>query len=171
MSDRSWTDATAAELREAFDAAFMRRREGDRDEGVPLLAIRVGGEPMAIRVLETAGLLPARTLVAVPSRRAELLGIAGVRGAVVPVYSLARLLGRPDDGPPRWIVLAAAAEGERIGLGVAAFDRHRIARGAELGPAAAGGVAGAHVSEVLHADGAVVPVVSVPSLVRAVTVR
>jgi purine-binding chemotaxis protein CheW len=168
--DRTPRGASAGELRAAFDAAFVRPLEAPARDTVALLALRAGGEPVAVRVLEIAGLMAARPVVAVPSPRPELLGISGIRGAVVPIYSLARLLGRADDGAPRWVVLAAAGA-DRIGLAVAAFERHLVVPAARLRPAAgAGGVAG-HAPELLQGEGAATPVLSVPSLVREITRR
>jgi purine-binding chemotaxis protein CheW len=160
----------AGALRTAFDAAFALPARAPARDGVPLLALRVAGEPVAVRVLETCGLMPARRIVPVPARRAELLGLSGIRGAAVPIYSLARLLGRGDDGEPRWIVLAAASGAERVGLAVATFERHLVAAAQDLRPAS--DPAGrAHAPELLHAGGGAWPVLSVPSLVRAITSR
>jgi chemotaxis signal transduction protein len=164
-------DGGAADaLRAAFDAAFGRPAHAPDRDGVPLLALRVAGERVAVRVLETCGLMPARPIVPVPARRAELLGLSGIRGAAVPIYSLARLIGRADDGPPRWIVLAAAGGDERVGLAVATFERHLVVAAQDLRPAAAG-VGLAHAPELLHGEGGARPVLSVPSLVRAITSR
>ena len=168
--DGTHRGATAGQLRAAFDTAFARPLEAPARDTVALLALRAGGEPVAVRVLETAGLMAARLVVPVPSPRPELLGVSGIRGAVVPISSLARLLGGADDGAPRWIVLAAAG-GERVGLAVAAFERHLVVPAARLRPAAgAGGVAG-HAPELLQGEGAATPVLSVPSLVREITRR
>lgn len=156
-------------LRAAFDAAFSRPARAPDADTVALLAIRVAGAPMAVRVLETAGLMQVRPIVPVPGRRAELLGVSGVRGALVPVYSLARLLGRGDDDPPRWLLLAATARGERVGLAVATFERHLVRPAGDLRPATASGSGEAHAPELLVADGTVRPVLSVPSLLRKIT--
>jgi chemotaxis signal transduction protein len=43
--------------------------------------------------------------VAIPSPVSELIGIAGVRGGIVPVYSLAALLGHARQDQERWLVL------------------------------------------------------------------
>ena len=158
---------SARALRDAFDAAFAApARERVRDE-VALLAIRVGGESAALRVEEVAGLIPARPLAAVPSRRPELLGVAGLRGAVLPVYGLARLLGRTEVEPSRWFALAAIGAGEeRVALAFASFDGHVTVRSAELRESA--GNAGPHVAGIAHLRGAARPVIGVPSLVRAI---
>lgn len=153
----------AAALREAFDRGFAEPPREPGDDRVALLALVAGQEQVAVRVLEAAGLLPARPIVAVPSRRPELLGVAGVRGAVVPIWSAARLLGRADGGPPAWIVLAGA--GERVGLAFEAFEGHLLVAPSVL--AAAPG--GSHVAGALHAGDAVRPILSVPSLLAAIT--
>jgi purine-binding chemotaxis protein CheW len=162
--------ATAAELRAAFDAAFTRPAGAQAPQAVAVLALRAGGAPVAVRVLETAGIMAARVIVPVPSPRPELLGVAGIRGAVVPIYSLARLLGRAEDGAPRWVVLAAAGA-ERVGLAVAVFERHLVVPAADVRPAAHPGAAERHAPEVLHLGGEVTPVLSVPSLVHAIRHR
>jgi chemotaxis signal transduction protein len=167
VSEHDRRIAAAEELRSAFDAAFAAPARVMREDAVALLAIRVAGEPAAVRVLETAGLMPAPRIVPVPSRRPELLGIAGVRGAVVPVYALARLLGRGDDGEPRWILLAGG--GERIGLALSTFERHLVVSAHALRPIAQTEPGRAHVAELLHADQDVRPVLSVASLVRQIT--
>ena len=75
-----------------------------------------------------------------------------------------------DDGAPRWIVLASAGREERVGLAVATFERHLVVAAQDLRPAAAA-VGLAHAPELLHAEGGARPVLSVPSLVRAITSR
>lgn len=161
---------TAAELRAAFDAAFARPAGVPAGDAVALLVLRAGGEPVAVRVLETAGIMPARAVVPVPTPRPELLGISGIRGAVVPIYSLARLLGRGEEAAPRWIVVAPAGA-ERVGLAVPVFERHLVAPAADVKPAASPGAGERHAPEVLHAGGEATPILSVPSLVRAITRR
>lgn len=172
MSDagRTRSPASAAELRATFDAAFARPAEAPGRDVVALLALRAGGEPVAIRVLETAGIMAARPIVPVPSPRPELLGVSGIRGAVVPVYSLARLLGRRDEGAPRWVILAAAGA-ERVALAAPAFERHVLVPAADIRPAPGSGAAARHAPEVLRVAGAATPVLSVPSLIRAITRR
>jgi purine-binding chemotaxis protein CheW len=154
----------AAGLREEFDASFAAPPRADREDLVALLAIRVGAEPVALRVLETAGLLPARRIVPVPGRRPELLGVSGLRGAVLPVFSLARLLGRGDADEPRWMVLAG--DGARVGLAFSAFDGHLLV---PAGVVAAAEPGRGHVAGVARLQDGLRAVLSVPSIVRAIT--
>jgi chemotaxis signal transduction protein len=161
---------SVAALRDAFDAGFAAPAEVVRPPEVALLAVRVGAEPFALRLLETAGMLSARPIAPVPSRRAELLGVCALRGALVPVYSVARLLGRAEapEGP-RWLVLASAGGEDRLALAFAGFDGHlRVA--AAVVAAAAPDTSG-HVREVVELDGAARPVLSVPSLVGRIIGR
>jgi chemotaxis signal transduction protein len=57
---------------------------------------------------ETVRLEANRTVVPIPSGRPELLGLCGVRGQLVPVYSLSALLGYGTERPGRWLALCCA---------------------------------------------------------------
>jgi chemotaxis signal transduction protein len=115
----------AAALRAAFDRSFADAPGGDgRKAAESLLAIRVAGEPYAVRLSAVAGLHSDRTIVPVPSPAAALLGVVSLRGAVAPVYQLATLLGHgASAAPPRWLFLARAA-GELIGFAFDRFENH-----------------------------------------------
>lgn len=170
MSDGAGGPSRARALRDAFDAAFAAPAEAPRRDEISLLTLRVGTEPFAMRVLEAAGILTARPLAAVPSRRPELLGVAGLRGNVVPVYSVARLIGRAEEAEaPRFLVLAVAGPEERVALAFSGFDGHLRVRPAAL--AAAPDRAHTHVRELVQLGAESRPVLSVPSLVRAITGR
>ncbi len=164
MSDRSAADVEA--LREEFDAAFARSPSAPAAV-VPLLAIRVGSSPFAVRVLDAGGLVPVRAIVPVPSRRPELLGVSGLRGEILPVYGLARMVLGVDDERPRWMILAGASE--RVGFAFSAFDGHLAAEPAQLTPAAGPQLA-RHVRE-LYAGTPQRPVLDLPSLLAAATGR
>ena len=66
-------------------------------------------EPYAVRLSEISGLFADKTITRVPGGAAALLGIAGFRGAIVPVYGLRALLGHSGAQSPRWLVIATAA--------------------------------------------------------------
>jgi chemotaxis signal transduction protein len=165
VSDRDRLRETLEALRASFDSTFGSPHAGAGPEEVALLAIRVGGEPAALRVLDTLALLKAGRIVPVPSRRPELIGVTGVRGAVIPVYSLSRLTARGEGVEPRWIVLAGA---ERIGLAFGGFDGHVRVPAAAI-HAAAGARAGDAVAGAVEVDGQLRPILDVPALVRAIT--
>ena len=83
-----------------------------------------------------------------PTPVTGLLGLAGLRGAMVPVYDLRALLGVNPVDEPRWMVTAAAAT---VAFAFDGFDGHlrldpsAIARG-ESTVVIAGGVTRAVIS-------------------------
>jgi purine-binding chemotaxis protein CheW len=58
-----------------------------------VLTIRAGGETLALRMSEVTEVLQPRPLTRVPHAAPSLLGLVNLRGAVVPVLSLAALVG------------------------------------------------------------------------------
>ena len=106
-------------IRRAFDQAFAEPPPAGRSDEESLLGIGVGTGVFAIRLADIRGLVPAPRIVAVPGPEAALLGIASLRGALLPIYGLAVLLGYPAPSEaPRWVVIAD--DGVPVGL---AFDR------------------------------------------------
>src|SRR5882757_7001907 len=99
----------AQELRRDFDRSFADPPRADTAAQEDLLAIRLGAQGFAMRLSEIAGLFADKKVTRVPSANSALLGIAGFRGAIVPVYDLQTLLGHSDGQTPRWLVIAAAA--------------------------------------------------------------
>jgi chemotaxis signal transduction protein len=95
-----------AQLRSGFDQGFAAAPRGSEAHEFVIL-IRVAGEVFAIRPCDIAGLVRSRKIVPVPSRTKELLGVTALRGALIPVYDLAALLGiPPGTGGLSWLVLA-----------------------------------------------------------------
>lgn len=105
----------AAELRRAFDRSFGTEptASGARDFE-DILAVRVADEPRALRVRDIDGVHASKTIVPLPSARTELLGVAGIRGNLMLVYDLAKLLGYGSNGarpaPTPWLVLAGGSD-------------------------------------------------------------
>jgi chemotaxis signal transduction protein len=131
------------DLRKAFDQSFAEAPDPGATQTEDFLAIRVAGDPYALRLKELSGLTSARAIVPLPSRRADLLGVSGVRGSLVSVYSMAALLGYGSIAAPTpWLALCRADN-----LVAFAFELldgfHRVARtdlyGADrVDPSAAG---------------------------------
>ncbi|MGH7656108.1 MAG: chemotaxis protein CheW [Gemmatimonadaceae bacterium] len=118
MTSRA-SDDRAAELREAFDLSFATAPVLRAEAAENLLRIRIGADRYALRLSSVSGLVTGKRISWAPSPVPELLGIAGFRGTVQPVYDLAMLLGHPRAVSPRWIVLAAP---ESVGLAFEGFD-------------------------------------------------
>src|ERR1700722_14359993 len=114
--------AKAAELRNAFDRARALPFLSEVRQRIEnLLVLRVSGDAFAIRLGEIAGLATDRKIVSFPSPIPELLGVAAIRGRLVPVYSLAALLGYSAPGTPgRWLVLCGTEE--PVGLAISDFE-------------------------------------------------
>lgn len=101
----------AAQLRQAFDHSFALPPSADSPEVQDLLMIRVAGDPYAIRLLDITEIVTGRSVVSVPTIKPGLLGLAGIRGGIVPVFCLSSILGYgPASGSPRWMVLCGAEE-------------------------------------------------------------
>ena len=101
----------AAQLRQAFDRSFALPPSPAPPENQDLLMIRVAGDPYAIRLCDIAEIVTDRSVVSLPSVTPDLLGLAGIRGGIVPVFGLSSILGYgPDSGSPRWMVLCGAED-------------------------------------------------------------
>ena len=152
MSGRAIEDRAAA-LRRAFDESFAAAPPPAAPPTEDFLSVRVAGDPYALRLSDVARVSAAPKIVAVPSRRLAVLGVAAVRGALVPMYSLAALLGC-DAGRAshRWVALAAGDE--VVGLAFDGIDGFVRARRGTTGA--------------LDGGGATRPIVDVIALVRAI---
>jgi purine-binding chemotaxis protein CheW len=98
----------AVELRLEFDRSFASAPTAEVGSKQDLLAIRLGENNFAMRLSEISGLFVDKKIIRVPGASAAMLGIAGFRGSIVPVYDLQRLLGYSSQ-TSRWMVVAAAA--------------------------------------------------------------
>lgn len=107
-----------AELRRAFDEAFASPPRAKTEEVEDLLTFRIEGNPYGLSIREIAGVAAAGERVPLPSGRPGLLGITGLRGALVPVYSLPVLMGYgPSRTSPRWLALCGARDPLALALG------------------------------------------------------
>jgi purine-binding chemotaxis protein CheW len=154
----------ARELRDAFDGAFARPAEAAGDDGVDLLAIRVAGVAYALRLAEVSGVFADRPITRVPARARALLGLAGVRNSIIPVFDLAALLGAAPSSSPRWLVIVAQ---HSLAL---AFDVLEGQLHADAITPDEGAVAGStkHASEVVRSGGELRPIISIASLIATI---
>jgi chemotaxis signal transduction protein len=108
-------------LRAGFDRSFAEPAQLEMTSVEDLLAIRAGADVVAIRLSEIAGLYVGKKVTRMPGGDPALLGIAGFRGTIQPVYCIATLIGRPVVAFPRWLVTAAMAP---ITLAFEGFEHH-----------------------------------------------
>jgi chemotaxis signal transduction protein len=166
---------SASELRNEFDLSFALPREEEKEELERFVGVQASGQAYAFRVREIGGLAPARDVVPLPAGAAAppgLLGLAGVQSALVPVFSLATLLGHagPAEPRPQWFILCGRADDALLGpiaFGVSAFTGYLEAARIHV-HASAPGNSSRHVRDVLEAGGAFHGVVSVPSLIQTI---
>jgi len=133
----------ARELRAQLDASFAEPRELVRPAMSALLAIRAGEELRAVQVSELQAVLADRPITRLPTPVPELLGLGAIRGAIVPVYDLAALLGGHVQRrhAPRWIMLVQHRE--LIALAFDALDAQLMVPASEIASASADGGDGA----------------------------
>lgn len=85
----------ARELRAAFDASFAEAPPRPADD-VPLLEVEVGEDVLAVPLTGLAAVVERAPIASLPGAPPSVLGLAGVRGELLSVHSLAALLGRTD---------------------------------------------------------------------------
>ncbi|HYL62684.1 MAG TPA: chemotaxis protein CheW [Candidatus Methylomirabilis sp.] len=154
--------AKVAELRRVFDEARAAPfSSGAAELTEDLLAIRVSRDAYAVKASEISGLATDRKIVPLPSPIPELLGVAGIRGALVPVYSLAMLLGyNADTERTRWLALCGSED--PVALAFSEFDGYVRIPVTQLYAAEQKDVARTHVQQVVRATDMVRAVVSIP---------
>ena len=177
MSNAHTPSKSALDLRQEFDSTFQALPPVAPVARETLLAVRVGGQPYAIKLAETAGLVTGRQIVTVPSALPELRGVAGIKGALVPVYSLAACLGH-EDGDARWLVLHRSDEA--LAFAFTEFEGVLEVAGVELlapirDPSASGPEGGqgasSHIRHVLPASAGLRSVLSLESVARTIKER
>lgn len=132
------TPASLDDLRRAFDRSFALPPRGDDGAMEEFVAIRLGSDRYALAIRDIASLEPLRKLVPLPASRPALLGLAGIRGRLVPVFGLALLLGQPDRKTASpW--LALVGRDDPLGFAFDGVDGHlRNPRQAMEAPGTAG---------------------------------
>lgn len=159
---------TAAALRLAFDQSFATAREARTETPVNLLALRVGGDPYAIRLSEVASLHADRIVVPVPSANPALLGLVGFRGSMAPVFDLRTLLGYPGAASARWLLLLRAAE--PVGFAFDLFESHLLLSAESISSVEVSAGSSPFIRGLVRAaDGVVRPLIHSASLIEAVT--
>jgi chemotaxis signal transduction protein len=169
MTDDRTTGMSAAELRRAFDAGFADAPREARAGTLRFLGVRIRGDAFALPIDEMAGLHPAPRIVPLPGALPELLGLAGIRGSLVPIYALDALLGYGAAADvPRWIVLGAGHHA--VGLAFAQLEGYFEVERADETSAPEGARHG-HVDEVVRVDGVSRGIVRVTSAIAALEAR
>lgn len=157
----------AAQLRQAFDRTFAEPVRVDAAVDIDLLAIEVGVQAYAMRLSEIAGLFAGKKITRVPGGSAALLGVAGFRGALVPVFDLKVLLGEKSSRTTRWLVIAQAAP---IAFAFDAFLAQLRVGQEDIAPHAVRARTPRYAHEVVRSRTFMAPVLHMASLIEAIKV-
>jgi chemotaxis signal transduction protein len=159
-----------ARFRREFDEAFAAPPTTTVEASEDLLAIRIAGHPYALRMREIREVVASRKIVALPSHKAELLGLAGIHGSLVAVYSLAALLGhRADSKPLSWFALAGGAD--PVGLAFEQFEGFLRVRAADVHATHPAETGKPPVGQVVRAQGQSRRIVDIPSTLGALEIH
>jgi purine-binding chemotaxis protein CheW len=159
---------TAAGLRLAFDRSFSQTTNADIAVVEKLLAIRVGSHPYLVRLAEVSGLFADKRITWLPSPVPTLLGLAGLRGKVLPVYDLGMLIGAPKAAAPRWLLVTASSP---VGFAFDHFDGYLSVRPEDIVPEIRAEAREQHVVEVVRAVDLIRPLISLASVLESITTR
>jgi purine-binding chemotaxis protein CheW len=126
------------DLRRSFDLSFQQPLVERAQELVHLLIVRIGSARFALKVADLAGLARAQTVVPIPGADSGLLGIAGLKGRMVAVYSLAAMIGSTELSTEqnRWLVLCRCDK--EIALAFTAVTGTMMVPRTELSPVSPG---------------------------------
>lgn len=151
-----------ARMRLAFDRDFESVRASAVEETEPYVVVRVGGERVALRVAALSSIEVGARVMPVPLDLPVLMGLAGVRSVLVPVYRLATLIGVATSGETQQVIAVCRAPSP-VGLAldglVGQVEAPRSAR-QPAGPAAR-----KHVAELLQTEDGFQPIVDVSSVI------
>lgn len=122
--------------------------------------LRVGAEAYALPVECVLEVAELGDVTEVPGSDDGVLGVRNLRGEVLPVFDLARLLGIEQERRPEHLVVLEAS-GARVGLAI-----HGITSVGPL-PEAVGAIDAELVAGAALADGELVGIIDVPRVLEA----
>ena len=161
MTTSSNDRATA--LRRAFDAAFAEPLVEPLAPPTAVVRVALGELEIGVRLVDIASIVRVETLLPVPSRRRDLLGVAALRGAMVPVFSLESLLDLARHDAATTFLLVARSRP------TVAFGCTNVVGILDVPLAALVESGAVHAPQLcVSPDGATLPIVSVASLLGAI---
>lgn len=168
MSATAQAVKQVAELKRAFDRTFGEAHGAKTTAEHDLLAITLAGDVYGLRLSQIGAVHSDRPITRLPGSPPALLGVAGLRGTLLPVYGLRELLGYPGAPTPRWLAVVAGAQ---VGLAFEQFDGHlRVPSGAIVAEAGAADPPRRRplVRDVVHTEGQALPIIHLPAVLDAI---
>ncbi len=107
----------------AFDSAFQRELQPPKPTEEGLLIVRAGGLRCGLRCSQLQAIVRDKRITALPGSSPGMLGLAGFRGQLISVFSLASQLDQPLEDSPRWLALVNVSERVWIALAFEALIR------------------------------------------------
>lgn len=155
----------AEELRREFDRTFASPQILANEATIDLLAVRVGLNRHAVRLSEIAGLYTDKKITRVPGSNAAMIGIAGFRGTIAPVYDFASLMGYPRSQTPRCMIVMAGAP---VALAFDAFDSQLRVTSESIRPRHSSDAAHSCIRDLVRYRSDLVSIIDLGSLVTAI---
>lgn len=142
-----------------------------RAEGVTRVCLlTLGGEVYAVDLRNVREVFQVDTITPVPGMPPALVGVTNVRGAVIPIMDLRRMLGVPTAGPaPQYAVIIKHGN-HQVGVLVERVPEIRTVHTEQFLPTPSGEASGAKpfLTAVLRLDDRMGGVVEVPTLLACV---
>lgn len=162
------TEQHVQALRRAFDESFARPVADQPAALVPVLTLTVAGKPIVLRLDDLRGVHHRRRIVPVRGAFADLLGLSGLNGEIVPVYDSAHLLGL-GSASRHWQWWALSRHPEPVALAFERLESYAAVPAAQF----TRGDEGAHafIDAYLSRPHGLVPVIDVKRLVRSILDR
>lgn len=97
----------AEEIRRQFDESFRLEPAAAREQARNRLLFHLGSRSLSLPLEQVSEVLRSRAITPLPGSPPELLGLAGLRGSLLPVYRLVDLMGisAPPSTGPLWILV------------------------------------------------------------------
>lgn len=162
------TEQHVQALRHAFDESFARPVAEGGAALIPVLTVTVAGKPIVLRLDDLRGVHHRRRIVPVRGAFADLLGLSGLNGEIVPVYDSAHLLGL-GSGSRHWQWWVLARHPEPVAFAFERLESYAALPTAQFTRAQDGGEA--FVDAYLPRPHGLVPVIDVKRLVGSIQDR
>ena len=159
-------DGRSLELRREFDSAFAAPRAVRSSDVEKLVVLQVGSLWVACRVLEVTRFESLRRVVPLSNGAPGLIGIAGLRGKVVPVFGLAAILGIGGAEGTPWV--AICGEADPIGLAFDRLDRFVTVRRSDVSAVGDGNRLSSHTNGLLRIGSVAHDVLDLPAVLSAI---